>query len=248
MKAPSWKIQARLRMFRMKREEASYLPGFAGLPYVILAVLWVLIWCLWPSANGTPRRANRAGIPPRVFLATGHDSLYIKPFAHHAWTRATGDEEENNAGRLPPLPPHEARYLDRPGEDPETALLNSLEPVSTAAGRELTGYRPFWPANPVFTEGRGGDMKVTVRMSDALETLGFRFPDFPASVTNSGKAWTAAVTVEIGDAGLPEHVFLETPSENKDVNKAVVRTISQGMLAKPGQKCEGKIKIEYRKE
>ncbi len=70
---------------------------------------------------------------------------------------------------------------------------------------------------------------ILCRVSPSLEAAGFAVPE---SALNALKeiqaAGTVALQVEVGASGMPDHVFVETGSGHRDLDRAAVRAVYQG--------------------
>ena len=225
--------------------------GVIGVPTVLIALAWLGLWALWPSAEGS---VVRGGSLPgaRVSYRRGAEngSLYRDPTIVAFPSRIGGgpvDEQEGPAEARPWRPPRPPRFLE-PGPVPGAAgpEASAETALNRRALRERLAYEPLWPEAPVFSRSPAGDRRVRVEAAAELRDRGFEVPGLAAEGTKWAEPpWQVVVAVDIGEDGRPEHVFLETPCEHKEVNAAVVRMMYKGELKKAGSPCAGRVTVHF---
>jgi hypothetical protein len=219
---------------------------FTDLPTAVVSVLWIAIWLLWPGARGS--HARRALPRPGVaYIQTGIgvERRDRRPDLFRGGFRLP-DADEGEPEMLVTYPTRAPKFLEydevpRGGE--ERADLDRL--LGPAALPER-GYRPFRTPDKVFPDVTRGQKALRVDMSGELREHGLSVPeDLILQASESETPWSMALYVEIGEDGSPRHVFLDSGTQDRGLNDRVVRLISRGRLAVPGEPCSGRIRLSY---
>jgi len=78
--------------------------------------------------------------------------------------------------------------------------------------------------------------------------MGFHMPEFPVGeLKNDLRPWQAVAHIEIGAAGLVEHVFLIERADEPTANAVLLRNIRRGRLSRIGEKCSGRVTVVFGK-
>jgi len=231
------------------RRRNPFSRGVIGVPTVLIALAWLGLWALWPAADGSVvRDGNLPGARVSYRRGAENGSLYRDPTIVAFPSRIGGgpvDEQEGPAEARPWRPPRPPRFLES-GLVPGAAgpAAQEVPARNGRARREQLTYEPLWLEAPVFSQAPAGGRRVGVEASAELRDRGFEVPGLAAEGAKWAETpWQVKVTVDIGEDGRPEHVFLETPCEHKEVNAAVVLMMYRGKLKKAGSPCAGRVTV-----
>lgn len=233
-------ISVWLRMLRMKRSTSSYVTPMIGVPYIVIALAWVLLWFLWPHGIGVKRRPVVS--PVRVAFVRYSEAAFSRPVPFPVGSAVTGTL--NLVTVAPWQVPRTPRLLERKSGGDEWGGGRD-EAFADRAGRELKAYRPVWTEPGLFAGPADASLHVTVEATGTLAGNGFQVPDFQASLKKTNLPWLVSAFVQVDKNGRVERVFLEAGCENRDINSLVVKALYRGRVSSPGTRCEGRVRVNY---
>ena len=230
------------------RKRNRYARGEMGLSSVCVGAAWIALWLVWPSGGAgvsSARLPASFSVQYSTFPFEDKDLTTTLPFVDHIsaefMRRDENDEPENLLLSRRLRPP---RYLERNTEMRIETDANNEGPYLIHLLSEPDAYRLRWTDERVFPPDTGKDMKVIIRPAGKLKTYGFQIPKLPIKkIKSKNMSWTVVVTVEMGDFGRPEHVFLESGCSDKSINTMIVRTMYRGTLTTPGGRCSGRVTV-----
>jgi hypothetical protein len=239
----------------MRKPRRFNAPRFMGLPSILLAVAWVMLWLLWPGQpRAQPRRSQlRDTRVAYLRLDSGDYSLDNDPTRFLLRSAVgfgpnDGEKEEGIPDMVPAGHVVEPEFLEwrSVAEIPPTVSAGIFEsPASRAPG----SYRPHRGERTVFAFDGEAGMRVFIRVSPELKKYELQVPEIPVYEEKGlvEKPWFVTVSLEMDEEGKPTNVFLENPSEDKEINAAMVRLMYDARLLKPGKECVGTVSVGYLK-
>ncbi len=234
-----------------ERESYQYSRGPIGLPSVLLAMGWIVIWLLWPSlVPGTGAQVPRRVSGVEVSYGVVEESLYMSPLLFARATRVgfRAPEEASSDADLLDLEPRSRtlRYLHVAPPAPDYGALRRQTPEGVAV-KQVDGYRPLWKDSADF-ETAAGTNAVTVELSAPLRERGYR----PGGIT-----WPEGAVelqrleirafVAVDADGMTEGVFLEQGSGHARVDADVVRALEKGKAAPGAGSASGRVSVTMRR-
>lgn len=224
------RISARKQTLSTLLWGGAYARGWVGFPTLLVATSWAAIWLLWPSM--TPPRPNRVATETRIEHAPPHGgwvqaepaSVFIGPSER---TRFMDDD-------VPALSVFQYR-VDQPESLARAPVAMQWPDAYMARAFETVSFRQALPLSPptrrtAFRAPTETDRpQIVYRVSPALEAAGFAVPESALNALNEIKAaGTVVLQVEVGESGMPDHVFVETGSGHHDLDRVAVRAVYQG--------------------
>lgn len=229
-----------LRMFRMKGKTSAYARQMVSIPYVAIAVGWVMLWLLWPHGVKVVARQHVPAVTS-VSLVRVTENPFSKPIPMHLWKAAgSGDD---NVTVMPWMVTRPAKVLERSIFSADESAKGADS--SGVANLKMSAYRPVWSDKAVFNIEAGRGMYLTMESSRTLTERGFEVPDLGPDLKKADKPWIVKAFVEVDEKGKVAGVFLESGCDYKEINSAVVRTLYRGLVSKAGARCEGLVKVNF---
>lgn len=199
---------------------------------LVTAALWALPWLVWPVSH--LRNAGARRPPPLIRYirsAEGLDGATWSPVVFPLPTREGFSKKavalESGSGMVSLLKPHVAEpcFLDMGTEAAREAAIGML-----TVGDEVA-FRPE-------AVGRGGIASNRTAATESVQIdvdgplLGRRFDASGLRKLpwgESGTGWMTLIAyVEINEKGRVEHVFLETPSGQAQIDGSAIRALAAG--------------------
>lgn len=231
----------------MKPRRTRSLRRLNELSALVVPVLWIVLWQAWP--NGVRESVPARSISPMRVRYTPQSDDGGRDPQPLVFVRSplTGDEliaDEGPEVLHGPRLPGETHLLQRTAAaEPDVAGLELGGPPAVA------GFRPGSPAARAFQVGAGLRRDLVVEASPALQRRGFRLPGIGvASFGNTNAGWQVVMTVECGEDGRAENVFVESGTADTAFNVAVARTVQGAAAADPGVPCRGRLTVSYGEE
>ncbi len=232
------------------KETYQYSRGPIGLPSVLLALGWVAIWSLWPSAESSEGHTQRKRGRTEVSYGVVEESLYMSPLLFARSTRVGFLAPEEASA--------DAELLDREPRSRNVRFLHVAPPVPDFGGlrrrvddavplKQVDGYRPVWKDSAVFASVVSTNA-VTVDVRGPLQGRGYQ----PGEITwPEGVAELPQLEVEVFVAidaeGKVESVFLEEGSGSPVVDANVVRAMERGRAAADVSPVSGRVTVTMRR-
>ncbi|MBL7076313.1 MAG: hypothetical protein ISS31_02475 [Kiritimatiellae bacterium] len=233
------------------KDTYQYSRGPIGVPSVLLALAWVFIWLLWPSADAEQTAlGRRRESQTEVSYGVVAESLYMSPLLFARATRvgfrapeeATGDVElldrEDKSRRL--------RFLHVAPSAPD---FNGMKRHASDAVpvKQVDAYRPVWKDSANF-EASGSTNRIMVDVRGALRERGYK----PGSITwpeDVSELQGAEIEAFVGvDAeGMAEGVFLERASGHATLDANVVRALERGTASAGTAPVSGRVTVTIRR-
>jgi len=236
-------ISAWLRMFRMKRSTSAYEPRWLSIPSVLIAIMWMMLWLLWPHGEKLQTVKTQVMQSPRVAFVPGGENIYSKPLSFNTWK--TSDESGEPVPVMPWLMDRPARCLEKNISIVEEYASGRMAGIYGHVLRGMESYKPVWEDVPVFNISTNSQMRLTVETMGDLKVRGFKLPDFLSEIKKNDKSWMITVFVEVDKDGNVDKVFLDSGSEYKEINSIVVKSIYRGRVSVAGTRCEGRVRLNY---
>jgi hypothetical protein len=236
----------------MSEQRESYVRGYFEWATLFAVAGWVGLWMLWPAAGNRNIELPKVRAPAVLYarLQSGSERDYLNPTIMARPTTlgaVPGSTERRKAlvGSGVSTKTAAPALLDwktstgpeRPWDAPAT--------LSEEAARQLTGYRPEWRDEPVFTN-RTSAMTMTIVCGDRLKQNGFQLPEFPPQMIKQfDKPWQMVLYVEMNEQGKPRFVLVDKSSEDQKIDSAVARIVYRSRLEKTGKACSGRVNLNY---
>lgn len=232
----------------MKLRKSSFTRGPIGYPTVLLVGAWVSLWLLWPQVKSSRVRAGRLPEPRVSYIplqrqdAITHRSPVLFARGSRLGFSLTTDEEGTAAAFSPGPSPAEPTFL-------EPATFPAPKQPPMRIGREgLTPahYRPEWAASGLTIAATNRQPKLLVEPSPTLKECGFQIPEeLAAKVVGLGMPCLLTAHVEMTRDGRVRNVFLEDPSGDGALNRAVLGMLEKAILRRHGAPCAGKVLVSF---
>lgn len=228
---------------------------------ILIAIVWhVFIWLRFPRQNDEPLKTLRHEAP---LLA------YLPDYASNA---ATEESEvptlmtpvlfslPSTVGFSKPILQYKEGMLagNYPRQNEPAFLEHSIAPRVDnflVWPRHMDSQAAHILNNPSITKprttlARDGivDPKATVHISFIGELNPAMFESMPLDPkieTEFASPWQATVSMYFDNEGLPSQVFLETPTENSDLNSAIIRNLYQWRLQSDLGPARGKAILQF---
>jgi hypothetical protein len=217
------------------------------LSVLVVPLLWIILWQAWPAGVRAHVPA-RSISPMRVRYTPQSDDggrdpqplIFVRsPLSGDEMIADDGPEVLRGSKSS-----GETHLLERPA--PEESAVVGLEFGGPPAAAE---FRPALPAARVFQSGASVRRDLVVEASSALRRRGFRLPGVSAtSFGNTNAGWQVTMTVECGEDGRAEGVFVDSGTADPAFNLAVARTVQGSAVIDPGAACRGGITVSYGEE
>jgi len=226
-----------------------YSQGIFDLTSVLIVVLWIGLWFLWPSLNAWTIRA-KAMPEPRVSFYPRQANENRRDYAQSLMLFGRGQEARDDGagavlGSLLRQPERAPRYLERgAGAD---GLLNGAVAAPAAPQVDMGTYRPTWKDEQVFSiRPTPREMQLFSETAGDLRKQGFEVPSFTdEEMKQFDKPWQVVVYVEVDESGRATHVLLQTGCEYPRINAMVVKAMYRGKVPTPGAPCSGRVVLNY---
>lgn len=232
----------------MDRRGQTHRRPFLDISTVFIACSFVGIWCLGPTrgrSEGPTRRLRYARVA-YVDSAPSRDRPVLDP---KIILEASGSSIFRIAAPPPPETDVEASVRTREARtlaaDEVDLALSPPAAEKMWPDQKKMVYAPSWKRDMVFPEvaKRTAVVRVEV-LGSGLK--GFQLPEVPdALVRNGGELWAVLASVEVGPSGDVEHVFLETTSDNVDMDGRVVRWLYRATMSDVTGRRRGRVRISY---
>jgi hypothetical protein len=221
-----------------------------GFGSTVVASSWVLLWLLWPirppvAPSEGPGRAARVSY---VRMSAGDMRFRVMPdqFAR-AQLAGLGiaDRIEGMMSEAPDpkLPPPD--FLERTPEDAARGPRGNADLLAERAGAMPSRYRYDRGGAPVFGSAEPATSGVHVALSPVLKASGFELPS-PAGLPGEGrKAWMVRAYIDVHPRGWVEHVILETPCDDADVNATIIRYLQKGSATATERRRSGRVTVAF---
>ena len=217
--------------------------GPVGVPTLILLVIWIGLWLLWP-AQPPIEKVRRRQATRVTYLGNmdGADRTYIQPDLFGRSSRVGFRPDEETASLA------EAAMIERP----RIARLLEWQPVqwkeqSVAMADVPIGARlssPGLAARPVF--GVSGERHgVMVALSGRLKAAGFELREAAASAFPTNASWEVTARVEGGADGAVDRAFMLKGSGNAATDADVLREIQRGRATATNVPFRGDITLGW---
>ncbi|MCX7590022.1 MAG: hypothetical protein N2255_00175, partial [Kiritimatiellae bacterium] len=107
----------------------------------------------------------------------------------------------------------------------------------------LHRYEPIFPRSPGFGKGPSSGTNVFVWVSESLRECGFELPKASAKEWDAVGVgtWQVEVFVEVPGEGWPVYAFVVAGTDDVRLNNAVVRSVENARIARPGRPCRGTV-------
>ena len=223
-----------------------YYRGMVDLASIVIAVGWVGLWFLWPSAA-----TSKPGMPsipaPRTFLvqmpmidkAYASQDHFRKPSDPSVMSDEPGAILERLTSPLQRAP----RYLDAPsaGSVASVAMIDDVVPA------DLGQYRPIWNGERKPIERKADrDMRMMSRLDSRLAENKYTPPVFSVDeLKRFDKPWQVVMYVEVNEDGHVENVLLESGSEDQAVNADVIKAVYRSKGGQPEAAYGGRLTLSY---
>ncbi len=226
-----------------------YSRGPIGIPTVMLAVVWVMIWALWPSSNVSSGTLGRRR-PSRTEVFYGHaqESLYMSPVLFARATRV--------GFRAPEEATEESGLFERDGEFRRLRFLHVApaepdfdgmrqRPLLEGSSKQVDAYRPLWKDSAHFAAG-GEAERIVVNVRGQLRERAYRPGKIELPTALPAQDVQISAFVEIGPSGVSEGVFLEKGSGNGALDAGVVRALERGRAEAGNAPVSGRVSVTIR--
>ena len=222
--------------------------GLMGLPEVLIVVVWVCLWMLWPPLQrieGRPAKSSRRLVV--VSYGQVRDQLYMSPtiFAQSA---GTGFQPSEDLGKTLDRPveaaPRRMRFLSLP-PDPPAEIPRRRVPLGAQVASGMAGYQPAWRDAEVFPGRVAEAGRLIVEPSEPLKRNGFKVKGFQEPAAGWVRPWQAVVVVETGRDGGVEHTFLESGTGDADLDAMILRTLCRGAVTNAAVACMGRVTVSF---
>lgn len=232
-----------LRMFRIKRSTSVYDPRWLSIPSVVIGIMWMMLWLLWPHGPKVNVVTKHFQLSPRVAFVPGGENIYSRPISFNTWK--TSDESGEAVPVQTWLVERPLRCLEKNTSIAQNYSGGNAEAIRGEALQGMDSYRPVWEDMPVFNIATNSQMRLTVEPMGDLMKRGFKIPNFLPEIKNTDKSWIITVFVEVDDKGKVGNVFIDSGSEYKDINSIVVKSVYHGSVSVAGARCEGRVRLNY---
>ena len=218
------------------------LSAFMDAPTVLIVVVWLAIWLLWPM-NGADRPRSRVPTAARVgYLADGPAApWYVEPDWFARTTRPGFGMPDVTAAMDSAVP--DRSMIESPrfvagGMEVERPRGGAMPEVATNAE-----YRVSWSSSPTFPPTAAAP-SVVVAMSAELIECRFELPPCTNDVVAlPAKPWQAAAHVDVGADGRTENVLIEMGCEYPQVNATIARWLERGVSGQVGAAVSGRVTV-----
>ncbi|MDP6491315.1 MAG: hypothetical protein QGH42_11440 [Kiritimatiellia bacterium] len=231
------------------KDTYQYSRGPIGVPTVVLAAAWVVIWGLWPSfevKSGAPGRRR----PSRTEVSYGvaQESLYMSPVLFARATRV-GFRAPEETTEDTELLKHEGksrrlRFLHVAPTEPDFEGMRQASLLEEAS-KQVDAYHPLWKDSASFAAAGERD-RIVVDVRGQLRARAYRpaESEWPKEVPAQDVEIDAFVGIDA--TGVSEGVFLEKGSGNGVLDAGVVRALERGRGDPGSAPVSGRVKVTIR--
>ncbi len=233
-----------------EKETYQYNRGAIGVPSVLLALVWIMIWSLWPSfdVSGGGKSQRR---PSRTKVSYGvvDESLYMSPLLFARATRVGFRAPEETSRNTDPMEHERApnlRFLHVAPPEPDFGGMRK-DAFDVGPVKQVDGYRPVWKDTEDFA-ATGNTKRVVVDVRGPLKARGYQ--SGPMNGPESGaelRGLEIEAFVGIDAAGMTEGVFLEKPSGDKVLDANVIRSLERGKASPGTGPVSGRVRVTIRR-
>lgn len=223
--------------------------GMVGVPTVFVAGSWLAIWLLWPRMDA-PESIVRI-LRPQSVSYVRLQGVTAYPYTNPdliGRPSSVSFRDPEDRRRMPDIVG--IAWVNRQ-KLLELAAGTEVGPADDVGGRsreiERAGeWRVRWPEVRVYGGPGGDDMRLVVGLAPALRECEFTMQELPLDqLQPAATAWQVVAYVTGDASGETQHVFLESPSENAEVNALVVKTVMKGRALKTGKTFAGRVNVSY---
>lgn len=218
-----------------------------GWPSLLVAVLWVGLWAIWPGWRRLPSDSVRRREGGLALYHAAIGDWYV-PFTLNGASDHAAFEDGVRGGveELLELTPRAPRYL----VSDEVVPASPTVPASGARGVLPAGLRPMrvptGPGGPHKAETGLLAMRLRVHTTGALKEQGFQIPDLTMeTIRHDATAWSAVLHVETDQSGRVEHVFLERGTGDRPADTRLMGAVQRGVASRPGGAARGRVKVSF---
>lgn len=216
----------------------------------VVASSWVLLWLLWPMAKPAAPRAAPGPAAAFSYVRVPTDSTRFRVMPDQ-FARAPlaglgiADRIEGLMSEAPEPELPRPDLLERSPEDASRGMR--LDRGSLTARLEGLPARHRYVAlgGPVFGTGAARTTGVHVAVSPELAARGFALPspgDLPGKWQ---KKWMVRAYLDVSPGGWVDHVLLETPCEDGEVNAMLTLYLQRGEVSKAGRALSGRVTVSF---
>ena len=236
-------------MIRLRKKK-SVIPRGLDYPTIIIAFSWIGLLALWPRSpyyheqSDQKIASNTVVILPQCSLKS---RLYTRPDLI-AFPSSVSFAPKCQAGGIinPALEIEYGKplYLKRNSlflfENPAEHL--SLSTAVADSEMEYSVTRP--KQSLLFTSNKLS--RIDIQISNQLTDYDFVIGDLSGLIHKSAKVpWQTDLTVMLATNGKVEHVFMDVPTENTNLNIQIISVLRKAKAIPPNEPINGRVKISH---
>ena len=224
---------------------------WVSLPALLVAVLWIGIWFLWPSEPAEWGRGMRSGatvISMKPFSRDGIRAWHLAPDIFALPSRVGFSappiiiglpEESGSMGSGTPVVQENVPYQAQ-------SAFNGTSAAEGGMPLGLGTFRMPVPGSQAFGSTGQKKPRLVVWMDGKLEGDGLELPLFHEDAFQGGtEPFEVVAFVQTDEDGKVTHVFVEKPCPQSSVNELIVRQLYRAQALVTGTASAGRVVVSW---
>lgn len=236
-------------MIRLRKKK-SVIPRGVDYPTIIIAFSWIGLLALWPRPASFHEQSGQKPVSSAVVVVPQYplkNRLYTRPDLiafPSSVSFAPKDQSERIVNPALEIEAGKPCYLKRKS----LLLLENMTeqpPVSaTIVDSEMEHSVNWCKQSYIFPSNQ--QSKIKVQISHTLTDYDLAIDDLSALIHKGVKVpWQTDMTVILGVKGKIEHVFLEDPTDDTNLNSRIISALRKAKAIPPNEPIRGRVRISH---